>query len=71
VKVLSGTALPFAPDTAVGFAEPALGNEDDEAEGLGVEFVAPPVEELAVTTPLELVVVGPVVVAEGAIAERT
>jgi hypothetical protein len=51
--------------------DPELGNEDDEAEGLGAEFVEPPVEDVAVTTPLELVVAGPVVVADGAIAERT
>jgi hypothetical protein len=73
VNALSGTAAPFAPDTAVGFAEPELGRADDEADGLGEELAAPPVAEVAVTTllELELALDPPVVVAEGAIADRT
>ena len=72
VKALSGTAAPFAVATAVGFAEPELGSADEEADGLG-EPAAPPVAVVAVTVPfvVPLVLEGPVVVAEDAIADRT
>ena len=73
MNALSGTAAPLALDTAVGFAEPELGNAEDEADGLGEELAAPPEDDVDVTTPLapELVLEEPVVVAEGAMADRT
>ena len=72
VKALSGTAAPFAVATAVGLAEPELGSADEEADGLG-EPVDPPVAVAAVTIPFAVLLAGeePVVVAEGAMADRT
>ncbi len=72
MKALSGTAAPFAVATAVGLAEPELGSADEEADGLG-EPAVPPVAVVAVTIPFEVlfVVEDPVVVAEGAMADRT
>ena len=69
MKALSGTEAPLALATAVGLGEPALGNFDDEAEGLGDELAVPPVDEEAVTT--LAFEDEPVVVAEGAMADRT
>ena len=73
VNALSGTAAPLALDTAVGFAEPAPGNAEEEADGLGEELADPPEDDVDVTTPFdpELELEEPVVVAEGAMAERT
>lgn len=50
MKVLSGTAPPFADETAGGLAEPELG-ADLVAAGVGAELV-PPEAVLAVTTVL-------------------
>ena len=53
MNALSGTAAPLAPDTAVGFAEPALGNAEEEADGLGEELAElAPEDDVEVTTPL-------------------
>jgi hypothetical protein len=56
----------------VGLAEPELGSADEEADGLG-EPVDPPVAVAAVTIPFAVLLAGeePVVVAEGAMADRT
>ena len=63
----------MAPATAVGFAEPEVCGADKEADGLGDVPPDPPEDEVEVTTEfVELFEPEvPVVVAEGAIAERT